>query len=161
MAKPAKGKPAKAGAMDEDFFWSLIASLDWKKTGDDDAVIEPVVAALAGMPEADIFRFDDILAEKLHALDGEKYASNIGMDAYKDGEYFSVDLFLYARACTVANGRKAFETALANPKKMIKNKDFEVLLYVAQKAYERKTGKEYKHVPEPNYETYANQAGWA
>jgi hypothetical protein len=160
MAKAPKSRESRAGAMDENLFWSLIATLDWKQTGDDDAVVEPVVAALAGMHEADIFRFDDILAEKLHALDGEKYARNIGMDAYKDGKYFSVDMFLYARACTVANGRKAFETALANPKKMIKNKDFEALLYVAQQAYERKTGGEYTHIPEPNYETYANKSGW-
>ena len=160
MPKAAAGKSLPAGGMGEDAFWSLIASLNWKKTGDDDAVVEPVVAALASMPQADIFRFDDLLAEKLHALDGEKYARNIGMDAYKDDEYFSLDLFLYARACTVANGRKAFETALDNPKKMIKNKDFEVLLYVAQMAYERKTGKEYKHIPQPNYETGSNKSGW-
>ena len=64
--------------MTEQQFWELISLLDWKKLGNDDAVVRPLVKALAKLPEKEIFAFDDILAKKLHALDTEAHARRHG-----------------------------------------------------------------------------------
>jgi len=149
--------------MNEDVFWELIAKLDWAKTGDDEAVIRPVVKALAKRSVEDIFRFHDLLAEKLHAIDGEAYARNIGEDSYRgDDEFFSVDNFLYVRCCVVANGRALFNRVLADPTAMPKGLEFEALLTVPEEAFSQKTkGDEYPHLAEPDFETFANRDGWA
>ena len=55
--------------MNEHIFWKVISLLDWDKSGDDDAVIGPAIDALAAMDHEAIFKFDDILSEKLYALD--------------------------------------------------------------------------------------------
>ncbi|MCP4870190.1 MAG: DUF4240 domain-containing protein [Proteobacteria bacterium] len=55
--------------MDEERFWDVIALFDWSKTGDDVAVTAPTLEALAAMGVEAIYAFDDLLAEKLHALD--------------------------------------------------------------------------------------------
>jgi hypothetical protein len=147
--------------MDEKKFWEIIALFDWDKTGDDDAVIEPAVAALAEMEIRNIQSFQDILSEKLYALDTMAHAREIGEDSYQEDDvHFSVDWFLYVRCCVVANGPQLFEEALADPKEMPKDIEFEELLYVAEKAYERKTGEELDHVSPVSYETYSNRSGW-
>ena len=43
---------------------------------------------------------------------------------------------------------------------MPKDLTFESLLGVASKAYTRKTGKPFKHIPAFIYETFANSDGW-
>ena len=145
----------------DDAVWSLIDLLDWDKTGDDDAVIEPLVAALSARSVEEIQRFEDTLAEKLHALDTEAHAREIGDEAYDGpGSPFSPDWFLYVRSCVVANGRSTFERVLADPKEMLRDLEFEALLYVASKAYQRKTGTEFTYVPTTSYETFSNEAGW-
>lgn len=146
--------------MSEEVFWRIIRLFNWKKLGDDDAVIEPAVAALAQMNVADIERFEDILAEKLHTLDTEAHAREIGEEAYRPDKYFSVDWFLYARCVVVANGPEFYATVLANPAEMPKDGEFESLLYVGPTAYERKTGREIDHGTPLSYETYSNLAGW-
>jgi hypothetical protein len=149
--------------MNEDVFWELIAKLDWAKTGDDEAVIRPVVNALAKRSVEDIFRFHDLLAEKIHAIDGEVYARSIGEDSYRgENECFSVDNFLYVRCCVVANGRALFNRVLSDPTAMPKGLEFEALLTVPEEAFSLKTkGDEYPHLAEPDFETFANRAGWA
>ena len=39
--------------------------------------------------------------------------------------------------------------------------DFEPILSLAALAYERKTGKDSDYIAPVDYETYANEAGWA
>jgi hypothetical protein len=141
-------------------FWALIALLDWDKTGNDDAVLEPVIAALAARPIRDIESFEDHLAKKLHALDTEAHARHIGEDSFRDRKHFSVDAFLYARCCVVANGKKVFDTTVAHPKEMLEDMEFEALLSVASKAFERKTGKPFTYSAKTSYETFANAKGW-
>jgi predicted DNA-binding WGR domain protein len=142
--------------MSEDVFWRIIGLFDWKKTGDDDAVVERAVAALAEMSEADIRRFEDLLAEKLYALDTEGHARGAGLDLGS----LSVDLFLYVRCVVIANGRELYEHVLANPDEMPEDLDFEPILSVAGAAYERKTGRELDHITPVSYETFRNSAGW-
>ncbi len=144
----------------EDLFWELIALLDWAKEDDDDAVVQPLVERLASLPVHFIYGFQDMLSEKLFALDGQRHAAQIGEDAYAPGKFFSVDNFLYARCCVIANGRAAYEQVLAQPETMPKDLTFEALLSVAPKAYRAKTGKPFQYLPAFNYETFSNEAAW-
>jgi hypothetical protein len=147
--------------MNDADFWAIIAALNWKKMGDDDAVMAPAVKALAKLPVEQIAAFDDLLAAKLFALDGVAFAREIGHDAYRrPGEYFSGEAFLFARCCAVAKGKELYESVLADPRRMPKDEGFEPLLELAARAYEKKTGDDYAHVPSPDAETFANEAGW-
>jgi len=147
--------------MNDEQFWSIIAHLDWGETGDDEAVIEPAITALASTSVDLIEGFDDRLAEKLHALDTEAHAREMGQEAYRGpDEDFAVDWFLHARCCVVANGRTFFERVLADPASMPEDEDFEAILWVAASAYHRMTGQEFTHVPPVSYETFSNRAGW-
>ncbi len=152
--------PQSDGLMTEAQFWGLITLLDWDHSDDDDAVVEPLVAALATGPVRQIFDFADILSQKLYALDGLKYAQHIGESSYKTGRYFSGDAFLYVRCCVVANGQSFYEDILEHPERMPKDVDFEPLLYVAADAYERRTGRTWNFISAYNVETFANEAGW-
>jgi Protein of unknown function (DUF4240) len=148
-----------AEGMDEQHFWGLIALLDWGRKRNED-IIAPVVKALSKLPEAGIFRFEDILAQRLFALDGEKYATPLGWNS-ETTTSFSVDVFLYARCCVVANGRRFYEKVLNNPALMPKDCTFESLLYIARKAHWLKTGGDtYDYLPETSYETFSNHTGW-
>jgi hypothetical protein len=153
---------ARMPCMDDDTFWGLLEKLDWGKTGDDEEVIEPAVMALAAMSVERIFQFEDALAQKLYLLDGERFAREIGESAYRgNDDRFSVDEFLYARCCVVANGRDFFNRVLADPSLMPKDTEFESLLSIAEKAHAEKTGdEEYPHSPSTSYETFSNSAGW-
>ena len=146
--------------MTDAVFWALIAMLNWGATGDDEAVIAPVVDELSRMSVEEIQQFDDVLASKLFALDTRAHATEIGEGSYVEGEHFSVDMFLYARCVVVANGREVFDAVIADPSSFPKDLEFESLLYIAAAAYEKKTGEEYTHSPYPSYETYSNKEGW-
>ena len=149
--------------MDENEFWRIIGLFNWKRTGDDDAVLKPAAKELAKKSLEDIAAFEEIMSKKLYALDTVAHARQIGTDAYVDSsQNFSVDAFLYARCCVVANGHEFFESVLADPAEFPEDMDFEALLELASTAYELKTGK----APEffntsVSYETFSNQAGWA
>ena len=144
----------------EDHFWEIMSLLDWSEAGNDHAVIEAAVKYLANGPVRHIFEFADLLSEKLFALDGLDYAQEIGEDSWSAEGYFSVDAFLYARSCVVANGRELYQKVLDDPKLMPKDLTFEALLYLPSAAYERKTGKKYDYSSAFPIEAYSNQNGW-
>jgi hypothetical protein len=151
--------------MNDDKFWSLIDSLDWDNHGDDAAVIEPTVRKLAACPTKEIYRFADLLSEKLYKLDGEEFARHIGKDAYKEayseGErHFSRSYFLGARCCVIANGREYYTEVLEKPVDMPKDLEFESLLQIPSRAYELKTGKKYSYASAKNCETFSNKEQW-
>ncbi|MCU0346035.1 MAG: DUF4240 domain-containing protein [Saprospiraceae bacterium] len=146
-------------SMDEAAFWRIISLLDWGRKRSE-GIIAPAVEALSLFSETSIAQFDQLLAEKLHALDGEKFALPLGWDN-KDGQHFSVDGFLYARCCAIANGKEFYEQVLNNPSKMPKEHSFEALLYIAEKAHRLKTASErYDFLPTVSYETFSNHEGW-
>ncbi len=124
--------------LSEAHFWEIISLLDWSKVDDDRAVVEPAKARLASGSVRHIFEFADLLSEKLYALDGRMYALHIGEDAWAPDRYFSVDNFLYARCCVVANGKDMYEKVLNDPTQMPKDLTFEELLYIPSEAYEQK-----------------------
>ncbi|MCB0519396.1 MAG: DUF4240 domain-containing protein [Lewinellaceae bacterium] len=72
----------------------------------------------------------------------------------------SVDDFLYVRCAVVAEGETAFKKVLANPPSIPQDITFEPLLQLASRAYEKKTGRPFVHVPAYNFETYGNEEGW-
>jgi predicted DNA-binding WGR domain protein len=157
------GKPVlEYKPMNEDVFWEIISSFNWKKTGDDDAVLKPALKRLVSMTVEDIQQFAEILAEKLYYLDGIVFASNIGPDSYKnEDEFFSNDYFLYVRCCVVANGKEYYESVLADPTQMPKEMDFEPLLYLADEAYTKKMKTEGEYLDTKlSFETFSNIDAW-
>ena len=147
--------------MNENEFWSIIGMLNWEESGDDEAVVEPVVNYLSQKTDEEIFQFEELLAQKLFALDTKAHVKEIGEDAYvNEGEYFSVDGFLYSRCVVVANGKELFQNVLENPNEFPKDMEFEAILYVSQEAYEQKNDKEWEYVSPTDYETYKNASGW-
>ncbi|MCB9294298.1 MAG: DUF4240 domain-containing protein [Lewinellaceae bacterium] len=146
--------------MTEEAFWAIIALLDWNKGEDDDAILAPARQRLQQYSVGDIRRFQDILAEKLYQLDRQVFAEQIGEYRYGGPHNFSVDTFLYARACVVANGKAFYEVVLSDPSKMPKEFTFEALLYLAGEAYEQKTGEQWDYLPKLSYETFTNREGW-
>jgi hypothetical protein len=147
-------------ALSEARFWAIIDKFNWEYEEDNDGVLEPAIDYLSTQPVRHIFEFADLLSEKLYALDARKYAQNIGEDAWLPNRYFSVDNFLYARCCVVANGKNAFEKVLKNPLLMPQDRTFEDILYIASTAYKRKMNKKYNYAPTYPIETYSNKEGW-
>lgn len=147
--------------MDENEFWNVIAMFDWKHEGDDDKVLKKAVNYLAKKDNEDIYKFYEILSKLLHDLDGIEYAKNMGEYSYVD-EYspFSADGFLYSRCAVVANGRAFYYRVLINPKDMIKDIDFEALLYLAPDAFEKKNKFPFSYQAEYSYETFSNEEKW-
>ena len=153
-------QPPQGGSpLSEDDFWKIISLLDWEQE-DEEAIVAPAVEYLAQLPVGHIYRFEDILSEKLYRLDTLAHADHSGENAYGDGEDFSVDEFLYARCCVVANGRKAYEGVLNDPQEMPKDLTFEPLLSLAAQAYERQTGRPFRYAPEYRYETFSHTEGF-
>lgn len=145
----------------EDFFWAVIDTLDWSKGEDNEAILKPAIQKLSEESLADIFQFDETLSEKLYRLDGKKYAEHLGEYAYREGENFSADHFSDARCCVVANGQQFYESVLKDPSRIPKEHTFGSLIFLAQKAYELKTGNEdYNYVPSYCIETFCNPEGW-
>lgn len=140
-------------------FWHIISLLDWSKEGNDNLVVEPVIAALQQESLAYIYRFSDILSEQLWRLDTKSHAQ-VFLDEDDEDDYLSVDDFLYTRCAVVANGEKYYDEILKKPSVMPMDLTFEPLLYIAAEAYTRKTGREFMSIPAFNYETYSNKKGW-
>ncbi len=151
-----------SGSMDETQFWTIIEMLDWR-TMNADLILAPAVVALSHFSKGDIQLFHDLLNEKLYNLDGRRFAEQLGSNHYPpiEGEAFSVDGFLYARCCVVANGKAFYEAVIADPAKMPKEYGFESLLYLPQKAWKLKTGRDdYNYFPKTWSETFSNPTGW-
>ncbi|MEM7184967.1 MAG: DUF4240 domain-containing protein [Spirochaetota bacterium] len=155
-----KANPSVSHTFDDAQFWNLLSKLDWDADLQDD-VVKPVVKGLSEMAIGDIYQFEEILAEKLYHLDSEAIAKNIGQDSYKDDDYFSNDVFLYSRCYIVACGQEYYYQVLQNPATIVKDKEFDPLLYISQKAYEIKTSRDdFSLLTRFSYETYSNKEGW-
>lgn len=151
-----------SGSMDETQFWAIIALLDWR-TMNADLVLAPAIETLSQVSKEDIHTFHELLNEKLYSLDRRSFAEQLGSNHYPptEGRGFSVDGFLYARCCVVANGKAFYEAVMADPAKMPKEYGFESLLYLPQKAWKLKTGGDnYDYFPKVWSETFSNATGW-
>ena len=143
-----------------DFFWKTMELCNWDKEGDDELVLMPVINFLASKEDADIFKFEDLMAELLFALDTKvlaKQCENVS-------GYFSDDEFLYSRCVALINGEDFYEKALLGKRKDIWDMEFESLLYVPMIAWackHQKDEEEYPHTPPFDYETGSNKDAWS
>lgn len=155
--------PQNPGLMvDEDRFWAIIERLDWSREGNDDAVIQPAIAALARWQEKDILGFDERLAYFLYNLDTRMHGERVREAPIGDEiGYLSADGFLYARCAVVANGREFYNLVLKSPSEMPSDLEFEALLSLAPTAYEKKTGQELDQSTGCSFESFSNAAGWS
>lgn len=145
----------------EEEFWKIIACFDWSDSENDESIIEKAIQVLSEKPVRFIYEFQDLLSEKLFALDTLAHAENTGENAWQGKNAdFSADEFLYARCCVVANGEIFYKKVIQQPDSMPKDLTFESLLTLAHKAYNRKTGKKFRYVPTHNVETFSNSRGW-
>ena len=89
-------------------FWQIIDLLDWEESGNDEAVVAPLVAHLTTLPVSFIYQFQDKLSEKRYNLDTKSHAVPFNTP-------FSGNDFLYTRCAVVANGKTMYEQILADP----------------------------------------------
>lgn len=148
--------------MTDSEFWDLIARVDVAalEQGDEQAAVLPVQKALSGKSEVQLAEFEEALAQKLYAIDGEDYARNAGESGSSD------DAFLYARLYVIARGREYYETVRAHPERMPKSLQqwCESLLYVHKYAWEALTGRSasaWPFSPTVSYESGSNSALWS
>ena len=160
QAKEQAKRRAIVVFMNDSTFWGLISLLDWNKKSDSQ-IIKPVIEALAEMSGDEIVSFEETLSYKLYQLDTKEHARNSGEYTYdKETGYVSSDSFLYARAVVIANGELFYKKVLKNPSAFPQTVDFEPLLYIASKAYRKKTKKEFDHITAYSYESFSNEEGW-
>lgn len=149
--------------MNEEQFWKIVSRLNWK-LDDDEEIAAPAVKALARLDEEAIHGFEELLAQKLFALDTRAHARAMyeGQVDVDDGDqYLSADDFLYRRCFVVAKGRDLYQRVLAQPDQAPSEGDFEALLSLASDAFEEKTGDELEPETSVSYESFSNKAGWA
>lgn len=147
--------------MSEREFWELIALIDVSalEEGREDEAIEPLQAALSIKSAPQLFAFEEVLSQKLYAIDGEEFADNAGDSGSSD------DGFLYARCFVVAKGREFYETVKSDPASMPKSIEqwCEPLLYVHRAAWADQTGNDQSEWPfdaTVSYESGSNADLW-
>jgi hypothetical protein len=134
--------------MSEEQFWQIIALMRFNSSD----------ALVAGIESA-----EDILAEKLHAIDTREHCRHCyrsELDPDNGDHYISADDFLYSRCVVVARGRLFYEVVLQRPSRMPRGVQFEDLLFLAAHAYERKTGEDFDHISPVTWESFSNDSGW-
>jgi len=148
--------------MTDSEFWNLIARVNLQALdqGDERGAVRPVQAALSGRSEAALADFEEALAQKLYAIDGEAYAQNAGESGC------SGDAFLYARLYVIARGREYYEAVRSHPERMPKSirQWCEPLLYVHKYAWEALTGRSgsaWPFSPTVSYESGSNRDLWS
>ncbi|MDX2216573.1 MAG: DUF4240 domain-containing protein [Oculatellaceae cyanobacterium bins.114] len=150
----------------EDDFWQLIEASKTESGGDIYEQLETLKAQLCKLTNAEIVSFDTIL----HRLLNKSFEARLWGAAYIINGGCSDDGFDYFRGWLIAQGQAIFEQALENPDSLadvvdIENQDVqcEEIWYVAQEAYEEKTGKDdfgEKRIAESK-ELKGNLADWS
>jgi hypothetical protein len=138
-------------------FWAAIESIDKSalNNGQETLAIKPLMKLLSSLSFSELEEFEQHLHEVLFAIDGE--------DFFNESGETSGDSFLYCRCYVVAKGYKFYTEVFQQPA-LMPNKEFEVLLYLARKAWAAKTGKEdddWSFIASINYETGCNSARWS
>lgn len=142
-----------------EFFWEAIKLCDWKKLGDDDKVLKPLITYLAKQEDSVIFTFDDTMTELLYSLDTKELMEQ----CEKVDEFVSDDTFLYSRCVALCYDAEYYEQALRGKHPEMWEYEFESLLYVPSRAWARKhkaNEGDYPHDTPLCYETGSNEDGW-
>lgn len=141
------------------FFWTTMELCDWKKEGDDDKVLKPVIQHLSKQGDSSIFEFDDLMTELLYHLDTKKLAEQ----CREVEPLMCDDSFLYSRCVALINGPTYYEKVKQGKEKAVWSMEFESLLYVPMKAWALKhhlSVEEYPHSSPLSYETGSNKDEW-
>ena len=145
--------------MDKKRFFEIIMTVcNWDAAGDDDKVLEPLIAYLAKQSDETIFLFDEIMAELLYELDTRKnYEMACKYDTHND------DTFLYSRCVALINGEDYYNKVKAGKISNLWKMEFESILYVPMWSWGKKHGKspdDYSYCTAKSYETGSNADGW-
>lgn len=147
--------------MTDSEFWKLIALIDVAALdeGREEEAVEPLQTALNMKSESELFGFEEVLSQKLHALDGASFAANAGESCGSD------DGFLYARCFVVAKGHEFYEAVKSDSRHMPKSIEqwCESLLYPHRTAWAGQTGKDQSEWPfeaTVSYESGSNAELW-
>ena len=138
--------------MDTEFFWNLIEKTFEASKGNLSQQIELLTELLAQRSVEDIVDYKTILDN----LMDDAYDASLWDAAIIINHGCSDDSFLDFRGWLIAHGKDVYEKVLVDPEilvdfvKMDEWADNELFLYVAEYAYERKTGKE---LPDNVYRT--------
>jgi len=154
-----KGATAVLSKSNFIFFWNTMERCDWSQEGDDDQVLEPLIAYLAKQDDNVIFTFDDIMTELLYDLDTKELADL----CEKVQPMMSDDTFLYSRCVALINGPAYYEDVRHGREKRLWDMEFESILYVPRRAWARKHNRsedEYPHITPLSFETGRNRDGW-
>jgi len=135
--------------MDTTTFWELINETRQSSGGEPTKQGELLVAALSQLSEDDILTYQEILDD----LEDEAYIVELWNMAYIMDCGCGDDGFMDFRAWLIGQGKDVYEKALVDPESLSDVVDAgqetksEALLYVAQKAYELRTGKDADNMP--------------
>ncbi len=145
--------------MDEDRYWQLIADSLRNTNGEQDEQAAYLTSALyLDFTPADILGFR-LRTDKLLF---DTYNSDMWCAGYIMNGGCSDDSFEYFRLWIISRGREVYENARANPDSLADVHggtvedfyEFETIWYVANKAFEKKTGKDlYDYIDYENFKT--------
>jgi hypothetical protein len=130
--------------MTVDEFWKHI---DASVSDDQDEQLERLRGSLAKCTAAELVDFDAHLRARLN----EAYRNDLWGAAYLINGGASDDGFEYFRLWLVGRGRKVFDAALKSPDALARvnvedeEAEFESLLYLADKVYEKRMGQRLPH----------------
>lgn len=141
----------------EDTFWTIIELLNKENEISKTEILQPAVNTLCLFSEENIQNFANIQARLLHQLDTKAHAE---ASMKKTEDNVSADGFLYARCAVIAAGKDFYYQVLETPSEFPAGVFFESLLQLPFLAYEKKTGKQWDFIPDFNFESFFNQAGW-
>ncbi|RFS83645.1 DUF4240 domain-containing protein [Actinomadura spongiicola] len=145
-------------------FWSVIGSNSVQTSVDVQAALERVSARLNGLPPAELIDFVEQLRAALYEIDRRELAEIPvkfkGLTLPQTGDHF-----LYARCACVLAGREAYHACLETSSEFARfvrpsSQSAELLLYIAEDAYRRETGKEVKASQAFSIESMSNPRGW-
>jgi hypothetical protein len=106
--------PQKERFMDELKFWSIVQHAHDQSGGDMDEKCEAVKAAVASLPKEDAIGFARLFDEMMD----RSYSWPLWAAAYIIYGGCSDDAFSDFRASLISRGRRAFESAIANPESL-------------------------------------------
>jgi len=129
--------------MDTTISWKLIEDAKQRSNGDIDRQVTLLTDALTTLEGSDIVAFDARF-DHFMAL---SYTRELWAAAYIINGGCSNDCFDYFRGWLIAQGEAAFQNALHDPETLVdiaepEEVELESMLYVAQEAFERKTGQD-------------------
>lgn len=140
--------------MTDEEFWALISLADLKLIDQEDCLsgVAPIVAALSKKSPEDICDFEEIMSQKLYALDHA-----ILIDELES----SSDSFLYQRCYAVVSGPRYYADTFSKEKRNLGDFDWcQSLLYVAQNAWAKSQDSDWEFAASVSYETGSNEEGY-